>query len=181
MGWNPLTGEPWMALRCNTDNAYPALVGRHHTVLYSFQNMTGDFIVHYERLHKLGYILIWPEFARPAKMLSEEMWEKFGHLRAYLAHWAILRQTAPLVDSYYKEWLAGEGKHVKGLPLPGGFFIDRTYAATLRAPRNEAAWYASRADDSRDGAGVTGFRGRAKGYGGNRSDRIAFRPKREEL
>lgn len=46
-GWNPETGEPWLAIRLRLDNAYPALSGYKNKRLREFVDMLNEglFIV----------------------------------------------------------------------------------------------------------------------------------------
>jgi hypothetical protein len=144
-----------MALRSYATNSFPALVGQSHTVLNAFQDMNPDFIIQYERFPEQKFTLIWPEFADPKKLMNQETWEKFAVLRAFLKYWAGEDNSAPLIDTAYLKWLDLPEVYRKPLPLPMGFVLDRSRAASLPAPFNAAKKLARKSGDARAAAGIT--------------------------
>lgn len=58
LGWNPETGEPWMAVRSYAENSYPALSGEQHSHLKHVQEQMPEFVLQYERFPHLGFTLI---------------------------------------------------------------------------------------------------------------------------
>jgi hypothetical protein len=132
LGFNPSTGEPWMSVRTYASNGYPALSGSHHRYLHTFEKQIPEFDIRYERFNK-DYVLIWPEFKDPLDILKEEVWEKFGRLRAFLANWASEIGRVECIYRAHRSWLALLEEGQKGLDVPEGFVREecRGYLAAV--------------------------------------------------
>jgi hypothetical protein len=139
LGWNPATGEPWLAIRCHVRNAFPALIGRNHEYFHELERSVPEFRLRYERFPTDGYMLIWPEFSRPTDLVNQTIWAKFGNFRAFLEGWAASDQEecAP-IHHEYQRFKAKEGSAALSLPNPLGFrpdvsrFRDLAYKVTNR-------------------------------------------------
>lgn len=71
-GWNPATGEPWLAIRAYTDTAYLRISGQGNECIGRLQALifqrTGHGInIRYVCMSSRGYILLWSEY------VSEDM------------------------------------------------------------------------------------------------------------
>lgn len=41
---------------------------------------------------RLGYVLVWPEFADPTSIYDDELWDHFHHFRQFLDEWAHMQE-----------------------------------------------------------------------------------------
>jgi hypothetical protein len=145
LGWNPATGEPWLSIRCYIRNGFPALIGKNHQYLHALERQVPEFRLRYERFPTDGYLLIWPEFARPTDLVNQAIWAKFGNFRAFLEGWATSgeksasgqTQCAPIHHAYRK-FKQKKGSAALSVRNPLGFrpdvsrFRDLAYKVTNR-------------------------------------------------
>jgi hypothetical protein len=139
LGWNPATGEPWLAIRCYIRNAFPALIGPNHQYLHALARNVPEFKLRYERFPIDGYTLIWPEFARPTDLVNQAIWERFGNFRAFLEEWtASGQQQCFPIHQAYRSFKEKKGSVELSLRNPPGFrpdvsrFRDLVYKVTNR-------------------------------------------------
>jgi len=139
LGWNPATGEPWLAIRCYVRNAFPALVGPNHQYLHDLARRVPEFKLRYERFPIDGYTLIWPEFARPTDLVNQAIWKKFGNFRAFLEEWtASGQQQCVPIHQAYRSFKEKKGSAALSVSYPPGFrpdvsrFRDLAYKVTNR-------------------------------------------------
>lgn len=146
LGWNPETGEPWMAIRCYADRAYPALSGMisqlpalcvygltneglNQKYIFELQRMEPSFILQYTRFVGTDfpgsekYILMWPEFRYLLGLVDPETWEKFNQFRAFLQLWASEPGDVrtPISECYWKHLRSRSHAKKTLAPLPAKF------------------------------------------------------------
>ncbi|CZR60312.1 uncharacterized protein PAC_10208 [Phialocephala subalpina] len=139
LGFNPQTGEPWMAIRCYAEDAYPALSGQRHRYLLSLKKKIPKFEIQYERFEVekdwgQKYLVIWPEFMDPDDLNNEQLWEEFGELRAFLESWAAGDKAETIYQAYNK-WLKLPKHERRGLELPEDFPIEDFQLTTFGGTR----------------------------------------------
>lgn len=86
-GWNPKTGEPWLAIRLEAQNSLSALQGYgvfNHIILnpLATSSLADTLVIKYVKLST--YILFWPEFAAEGCRLKRQAWMDLATLRAFL-------------------------------------------------------------------------------------------------
>lgn len=129
LGWDPGTGEPWMAVRCYANLAYASLVGTQGHNLHALRSMMNFCNIEFARVDSLAirfpYVLLWIEFLDTRAPPDPTTVQEFLSIRKFLCEWSSNPLDFALdgIHLAYEEFLQRPILDRSGheIPLPNGF------------------------------------------------------------
>ncbi|CAD6502019.1 BgTH12-02262 [Blumeria graminis f. sp. triticale] len=134
-GWNPSTGEPWLALRSYRENSYTSLSGPAHRYLRQLSAFFPAITIQYDRFPHLGFTLIWFDLRDPKSVFSANVWRELAQLRAFFEDWASSNNVSRPIHQAYKIFIDQNAPTRPTLPLPDDFDPDVDAIFGMAPPR----------------------------------------------